>query len=218
MASRHAQAIAGRALFAGVAACCLAGRPSVAEALAALAGEPVYLVPALMADGYTARTLLKRALTETAPADRARVVVRPPAGTHAGLARLCLGAALRACAVEGWHADAARLVLAAHGTKRSARSAEAARRHAEAIAHGARFAHVSCGFLEQEPRLDAVLAELPAVPTVVVGLFADRGGHGEGDVGALVAAAPGPAHYAGPIGTDPGFAELIVARALAADA
>lgn len=214
-AVRHAHAISSRGRFAGVAACCLTGRPSVGEALEGLPAGAVVLVPLLMAEGYAWRNLLPRALAAARGAER--VTVRRPVGVHPGLAAVIERAGLEACTARRWEPGETTLLLVGHGTGRDPHSSESLEAQARALARAQRFAEVVPAFLEQPTRLGEALAALDNQHAVVVGLFADAGVHGEDDVRAAIEPIRARVHYAGPVGILSDMADLIVDQALDAD-
>lgn len=207
VAADHADGLRRRGIDAR--ACCLKGHPSVAEALSRLTAGSVVLVPLLMADGYAAQTLLPRAL---ANAGR-RVIVAPAVGLHPDIADLISIRARDRCRQRGWTTADTALVLAGHGTRRSAGSTAAARRHAAALRRSRQFAGVSTAFLEVSPALPEALDRLGGRNTVVIGLFADRGVHGEADLTRLLAPYGDSVAYDGPIGTAPKIADIILDQA-----
>jgi len=206
-AAAHARVLAGRGVFASVRACALLGAPSLDETLAALADEAVLLLPFLMADGYTARRVLPRRLAEAGIAP----TVRPPLGTHPGLASV-IAAAARA---HGAGRESA-LLLIGHGSGRDPASTGTARAHAARLAASGAFAAVATAFLDAPPGIAEALAGLGARPVVAVGLFADAGTHGDDDAPRRLAAARPDALYAGAIGPRPEIADLILAHATGA--
>jgi len=213
-AAAHAAAIAERDLFAEVRACCIEGRPGLAETLADLRAKTnlkdVRLVPFLMGAGHTARRVLPRIVAEAAGEG---LTIRPPVGTHAGLAAIVADLAVAARRARDWTPAQCALLLVAHGTPRHPGSAESARAHSRAIAAGGTFAEVAVAFLDQAPAPAEAVARVAAPHLVAVGLFADHGVHGEDDVPRLLRAARANAVYAGPVGPAPAIADLIVEQA-----
>ena len=69
---------------------------------------------------------------------------------------------------------------------------------------------MSVGFLEQEPSVHEALDAAQGRTRMAVGLFADRGPHGEADVLARLGGARGRTAYAGPIGGDPAMARIVL--------
>jgi sirohydrochlorin cobaltochelatase len=205
----HGRALDAAGRFAEVATCCLHGRPRLAEVVAGLGAPRLYLVPMLMADGYTARERLAEEIAGLG-AEAERLTVAPVLGAHAGLAEVLTAKALAAAVARGWQAAETRLLLVGHGTARQPRSRESAIAQAERIARHGCFAAVDVAFLEAEPRLDDCLAGLPPGPLVVSGLFADRGMHGEKDVPAALASHRVDAAYTGPIGSAPEIRDLVL--------
>jgi hypothetical protein len=110
------------------------------------------------------------------------------------------------------HAADPRVVLLAHGSKQTGRSAACARIVAQAMQ--ARYGRISVGFLEEAPfAKDVVAAAEP--PWSAVGLFMGDGMHGGEDFDVLVSTAPNPPVAAFTAGELPGLPGLISARARA---
>jgi sirohydrochlorin cobaltochelatase len=213
VAASHAEAIAARGLFAEVHACAHKGRPGLLETLAAVRAPRAYLLPLLMAEGYTLRAMLAR----LDGWQGASLRVCPPLGTHPGLSALLAREAEAAAARAGWDPTETSLLITGHGTTRHALSSSSARDHAAAIAARGTFAEVEIAFLDEPPGIVEVVAGLKAPRCIAVGLFVDRGEHGEEDIPALLAATGREARYTGPVGCDPAIVDLLLDQVRAAD-
>lgn len=209
IAAQHAASLRDRGLFAEVVACCLNGRPGLAETLARITAPRVYLVPHLMADGYTAGVIARRAAM-AASVLPGELVLCPPVGTNARLAGLLASRATATCLAQGRLPRETALLVVAHGTLRAAGSGVAATAIVRRIADTCAFATVTAAFLDQPPSIAEALDQAGPSACVAVGLFADRGAHGESDVPRLLAAARRDAEYCGPIGLDATFADIII--------
>ena len=209
--SRVSEALAARLRsmghFSEVAPCSLKADPGLAETLRGMAAEQVYLVPLLMAEGYTYRSVLPRLLAKT---PERRVVQCRPVGVGPGLDAAIIAQALDACAARNFTPGETTLMLAAHGTQRHAGSGDAAERIASGIAARRQFHHVCAAFLEQPPLVEIVLQSIAPRPCVVVGLFMDYGTHSTDDIPKIIAAVHPDAADAGPIGARPEIAEIIL--------
>ena len=183
--------------------------PGLAETLRCLPGKPVYLVPLLMAEGYTYRTVLPRLLAEAGAAGR-RIVQCRPVGAAPGLDAVAVAQALEMCAARKFAPGQTTLVLAAHGTKRDTASGDAAREMANRIAATQKFEKVCAAFLEQSPRVEPVLRSIAPRPCVVAGYFMDYGAHSTEDIPESIASAHPGAAYGGPIGARPELAEIVL--------
>jgi sirohydrochlorin cobaltochelatase len=212
IADSHARAIHALGLFADVRACCLNGTPTLTDALDHIADRPVVIVPTLMARGVTAQRLeeARRSESSQAPA----IEIRGPVGEHPMIPALLAERARSACRTIEAAPSRTTLLLVAHGTPSDPSSARVVRSHATEIRVTEGFASVQCAFLDQTPTVAEEIAAAPPGPIVVIGFFADLGTHGDNDVKRLLRDDPRGAHYAGPIGTDPGIVELIIDTAI----
>ncbi len=211
--SAAAEKLAGilreRKQFSRVEVCCLKGRPSVAEALQAVAGQDAVLVPLLMAEGFTYKTLLRGALSDAgAMADRVRL--SRPVGVHPRLADIAAAHVCHECARHGWATPDVHVLVAAHGTPRHRATGESARALAAGIEAQAVFHTAQVAFLENPPSIEDVLRAIAPAPCVVVGFFLDAGDHADSDVPAAIMRAHPKAGYTGAIGNDPALADLIL--------
>jgi len=204
-----AGALRGSGHFARVEACYLRGNPRLPDVLAGVTEARVFLVPLMMAEGYTNQVLLPAALAEAGKA-AARVTVTPPLGTEPELAALIARDALAWCRERGWASAETTVVIAAHGTTRHGGSARSAEEAAGRVAVLGGFRRAVAAFLEQAPRVETVLREVAPAPCVVAGFFLDHGGHSADDVPRLIAAAHPGAAYGGALGAHPGLAEIVL--------
>lgn len=214
----HAARIARLGRFAEVRVASLTGGPSLSAVVEGLRAEEAYVVPLLMAEGYTSAEILPRALAGR-PSGAPRAILCRPIGSHPRMADLVAQAATATCRARGWSAGETALVVLGHGTPRNAQSTGTALRHAACLARDGRFARVETAFLEQAPGLPEILdACAGCAGTVVVGLFADRGVHADQDVPGILEGFGARVAYAGPVGALPDIAELILDQVAAASA
>ena len=174
----------------------------VAErALAACSGRKVVCLPLLFSDGFFYTRRLKPYFV--APEHR----LAPPLAMWRSFAPfLADNLALRTIS----HAADPRVVLVAHGSKQTGRSAACARQVAGLMQ--ARYGRIEVGFLEEAPfARDLVAAAEP--PWSAVGLFLGEGMQGGEDFDVLVATARNAPVAAFTAGDLPGLANLIVAEA-----
>lgn len=209
----HARAIERHGLFAEIYACAHKGRPGLIETLERVNSPTIYLLPLLMAEAYTLRAMLRK--LETTPALYGRLRVCRPLGAHPRFAEVIARRAETTCAERGLNPADTALVIAGHGTLRDARSGATARAHAAAIERSGAFAEVAVTFLDEPPNIHETIPGLRSRHCVVVGLFVDRGEHGEEDIPELLA--PFGAAYAGPVGLEPAVADLILDQIREAD-
>ena len=168
-----------------------------------------------MSEGYTNNVTLPRLLgLETTVTNRPTLC--RPVGTNPRLASLITRRAAAGCRTNGWEPHETAPLLVAHGTLRVLlASSPTAQRHAAAIADTGTFSSATAAFLEEPPPVTETLAAMDARHVVCIGLFADHGAQGEGDVSRLLSASRPDGFYAGPIGADPDVAGLIAEQAWA---
>lgn len=224
-----AEALRARRIFAEVRAAFLKSPPFLADVLEALPGRTTYVVPHLAADGVVGGEALPRSL-----AQRKGIVVCKATGTHPGIG--AIAAARLAALGAAFALDPARLgvLVAAHGTPRNPDSAERARALAETLKSLGAYAETAAAFIEEPPKIDEWDRLLAAPDIAVVPLLMAEGRHGGNDVARLLGVKPddlkldfaeparpfaGPFALKGrrlwllrPLGTDPAFAEIVLAR------
>ncbi|MDW8341443.1 MAG: CbiX/SirB N-terminal domain-containing protein [Geminicoccaceae bacterium] len=193
VAAEHARALAEELPALSVAFGCVKGEPPIEEVVHRVPG-PAVVVPLLMAEGFIFE-LLRERLSAVA-----HLRIAPPIGTRPELAALVADAAAARARREGWEARESLLLLVGHGTPRHPRSGATAEALAQRLHGTPGFAAVEVAFLEQSPRLAERLPALARRRVVTVGLFVDAGPHGKDDVEEILARAPGPVVYTGPIG------------------
>ncbi len=218
-----ADQIRKRGLFAQVRAAFLKIPPFLPDVLASLKGGTIYLVPHLAAEGVVGAEALPAALKNST----GEIVVCQASGTHPDAARLAARRLAALCAAHGL--DRARLgvLVAGHGTPRNPDSGNRVRALADSL-------KAAAAFIEEPPLIGEWDRLLPAPDIAVVPLLMAEGRHGGGDVARMLGiAASDPAlaalkdgkPFAGPfalkerrvwllrpLGADPAFAEIILAR------
>ena len=173
----------------------------VERALDACGQRPVLCLPLLFSDGFFFEKRLKPFFSA-----EGRTLAPPMALWPSFAPFLADNLALRTIS----HAADPRVVLVAHGSQKSGRSAASARVVAQHMQ--ARYGRVEVGFLEEPPfATDVAAAAEP--PWVAIGLFLGDGLHGGEDFDVLVSSAihrPMAAFTAGEL---PGLGNLIAAEA-----
>jgi len=217
-AQRVARALADRRLVAEVGVGFISGEPPIAAALGALKSAAVIVYPLFASSGYFTRDRLVQLLDEGNRQNR-EVDLLAPLGLDAGMPDFIIAHARDVARDRGFAAEAATLIVLAHGSRRNAASRQATEQIAREIAGQAAFSGVRIALLEEHPFLHEA-AEGVAGPVVVVGLFSGEGLHGARDAPKLIAElGRGDVAYAGVIGSMTGIEDLVVRaveRALAA--
>lgn len=212
---RHAERLRETGRFAQVEVGLLNGLPSVRDALLRTGAGVIRVVPFFMEDGYFSRVAVPRAL-----GDRGALMC-PPVGVHDGMAGLIERQALAACDRLGIPSRAVAVLVVGHGSSSSPGRALALHRHASRVAATELFVRVEAACLEETPFVADALLGLRAHPVVIIGFFANHGGHVRDDVPAIVAAeqtARGEAGHAvrfnGIVTDDPMMVQIIMDQAI----
>jgi sirohydrochlorin ferrochelatase len=214
IAAQHAVAMRRLGLFDEIAVACLKGEPEIGCAVRSLHSPEIFVLPLLMAKGYSYDTVLRDQLRGDSPGRR--VTVCEPLGLDPALAGIACEMAIKTCRERSWSGDETAVTVVGHGTRQSMRSRASAVSMADQLRRRGIFDSVNVAFLEDEPCIADLLARASGRKSVLIGLFADRGVHGEGDLERLAGVHGSTVAYAGPIGADPRIGGLIAGMALSA--
>jgi len=213
---RHAESLLVAGRFARVDFALLNGAPTVADALGRIAAPTIRVVPFFMEDGYFTRVAMPQA---TASAG-SRIILCPPAGVHHAMAGVIERQALAACADLDVPPRTVAVVVAGHGSSSAPGRALALHRHTSRVAATELFARVEAACLEEAPFVADTLAMLRGHPVVVIGFFANLGGHVRDDIQTLIAAeqaARGTSgrevRFHGCVAADPAMTQIILDQA-----
>jgi sirohydrochlorin cobaltochelatase len=237
----HAAEIRRREVFAEVECAFWKEEPSLRDALFLFDPESireVYVVPNFISEGYFTQTVIPRELELNG-----RITKRSngqiwkysnPVGNHPSMTELLLKRA-REVAPEVDPAETS-LLIVAHGTDLNENSAIAAKREAEKIRSLGKYAAVLNVYMEEAPLVSDWRKLTKTQNVVVVPFFISDGLHSYEDIPVLVGIANGRVtrsgarrgevfrlnpykigrrslFYAPSIGTDPGFADIIIEQA-----
>ncbi len=236
-----AEEIRRRGVFGEVHCAFWKEEPSFRQMLHCVDREEVYVVPNFISEGYFTKTVIPREIGVTGPTTRiGRHVVKycEPAGNHPRMTELLLKRA--ADIAPGVPPEKTSLFIVGHGTDLNENSAVAAKREVDRIAALKRYREVQNAYMEEAP----LIAEWDKLSTsanvVVVPFFISDGLHSYEDIPVLLGIAtesPGAAsagrasvfannpyrlrgrtlYYASSIGTEPGFADVILDQVAAFD-
>jgi sirohydrochlorin cobaltochelatase len=208
--------------------------PSLRQVLHCVDREDVYVVPNFISEGYFTKTVIPRELGIEQPVTRIGTrTVRycDPVGNHPRMMDLLLKRAAEIA--PGVPPEKTSLFIVGHGTDLNENSAVAAKREVERIAELGRYGEVLSAYMEEAP-LIAEWDRLSKCPNVVVvPFFISDGLHSYEDIPVLLGIAtesPGAAsanraavfannpyclrgrtlYYASSIGTEHGFADVIL--------
>ena len=237
-----AEDIRRRGVFGEVHCAFWKEEPSLRQVLHCVDREDVYVVPNFISEGYFTTTVIPRELGLGGPLTRVgRHVVKycEPVGNHARMTELLLKRAAEIA--PGVPPEKTSLFIVGHGTDLNENSAVAAKREVDHIASLGRYREVLSAYMEEAP-LIAEWDKLATSPNVVVvPFFIADGLHSYEDIPVLLGIAtesPGSAsanraavfannpyrlrgrtlYYASSIGTEAGFADVILDQVSAFDA
>ncbi|MGQ0814518.1 MAG: CbiX/SirB N-terminal domain-containing protein [Gemmatimonadota bacterium] len=164
----HAARIRARRLFHEVRVAFWKERPWLRDARREIESDDIFVVPMFMAEGYYTCQVLPREVGRHARIHYCRAV-----GSHPCMPQLVLKRA-RSVPVDQ---SRSALVVIGHGTDRSTTSSQTVERVTKRLRAGSGYAAVACGFLDQQPRIEAVVADLDASQVVLVPFFIAEGWH-----------------------------------------
>ena len=238
----HTAEIRRRKIFADVECAFWKEEPSLRDALFLFDPESigeVCVVPNFISEGYFTQTVIPRELelngATTKRSNGQTWKYCEPVGNHAAVTELLLRRASEIA--HGLDPAEASLLIVAHGTDLNENSAVAAKREAEKIRRLGKFAEVLNVYMEEAPLVSDWRKLTKTRNVVVVPFFISDGLHSYQDIPRLIGIANGrsttPSHaargeifrrnpygingrflfYAPSIGTDPGFADIIIEQA-----
>jgi len=235
----HACEIRRRGLFAGVVCAFWKEEPFMRQVLSMVESDDIYVVPNFISEGYFTQKVIPRELELDGPTTlRGSRVIKycDPVGTHGRMTGLLLQRAREVA--PGVPPSATSLLIIGHGTPLNENSGAAVREQVRRISARGEYAEVFGLFMEEEPRVTdwRKMVTLPNV--VAVPFFISDGLHSYQDIPVLLGIEPdstapasradifrhNPAHidgralwYSSAIGTEPGFADLILDQVEAFD-
>lgn len=228
----HARSIRERGVFAEVAVCFWKEEPTFREVLRMVDSDEVYVVPNFISEGYFTQTVIPRELELAGKTTRvgSRLIhYCEPAGNHEAMTELLIRQA-RSVA-PGIPSKETSLFIVGHGTGLNENSAVAAKLQVEKIRRLGEYAEVHSAYMEEPPLISDWDKIASQANVVVVPFFISDGLHSYQDIPVLLGIAEdvGPAasqsqvfrnnpyhlrgrqlFYSGAIGTDPGFADVIL--------
>jgi sirohydrochlorin cobaltochelatase len=238
----HIAEIRRRKIFADVQCAFWKEEPSLRDALFSYDPESipeVCVVPNFISEGYFTQTVIPRELelngcTTKRPNGQTWKYCEP-VGNHPAMTELLLKRAREVA--PGVDPAETSLLIVAHGTDLNENSAVAAKREAERIGALAKFAGVLNVYMEEPPLISNWLKLTSTRNVVVVPFFISDGLHSYEDIPRLLGIADGRStipsraargeifrsnpysidgrslFYAPSLGTDPGFADIIIEQA-----
>lgn len=176
----HAARIRAWSCFDDVRVAFWKEQPRLCDAWADHRDEHVFVVPMFLAEGYYTREVVPRELRLRGRVTRdGRRIIHycDPVGAHPRMAGLVLRRALETARLSADERSRTALAVIGHGTERSATSSATVRRITERLRAGSGFAAVHCGFIDQEPRIERIVAAPGAERLVLVPFLLADGWH-----------------------------------------
>lgn len=229
---QHADEIRRRGIFSEVVSCFWKEEPSYREVLRMVDSREIFVVPNFISEGYFTRTIIPREMELDGPIterDGRTIFYCDPAGSHPRMTDLLMREAADV-APDAPPAETSLLVVG-HGTSLNDNSAVAAKLQVERISQTGRYAEVLAAYMEEPPLISEWDQFTTQPHVVVVPFFISDGLHSYQDIPVLlgIAEEPGQAaseadvfhhnphllrgrklYYGSAIGTDPGFADIIL--------
>ncbi len=218
----HAQHIRETGEFDEVVECFWKEEPSMRHVLDTVESDEVYVVPAFISEGYFTQQVIPREFgLEGSVTRKGSKTVRyaGPLGTFEGMPDVILERTrdlMRGKEASGRTA----LVLLGHGTDLNKSSGGVIYLNADRIRERGIYDLVEVGFLDQEPEIGEVVANVEAENVILIPVFIAEGWHTRETIpedlglsGEVTVREDKTIFYGAPVGTHPSMANLIVARA-----
>lgn len=183
---RLTESLRGRRVFDEVAAAFHQGEPGFDAVLDELTAEEVTVVPLLTSTGHYNDVVLPQALAKNRRFGAVRLRQTPPVGTHPGVAPLVARRVTELLRERHLERDDVALVLVGHGTRRHPQSRAATEQLADVLRRRRVAGQVAAAFLDDDPPLDRVAAEVRRSAVLVVPFLIGGGTHATEDLPALV--------------------------------
>ena len=179
-----------------VGACFWKEPPSFRNALGNLCSETVVVVPVLAADGYFARTVIPSEMGLEGPLTRIgrrRIHYTSPLGLHPRLGEVLHASVLQQMQTMGARLGEVAVAVIGHGTRRDARSREAARRVARSLTAKLPNCDVLEAYLDDDPPIPSIYDRTEAPVILAAPWFLAPGSHVSVDVPAALGLPAGAA-------------------------
>jgi uroporphyrin-III C-methyltransferase len=208
---RLAESLRSRRLFDEVAVAFHQGEPGFDAVLDELSADEITVVPLLTSEGYYCDEVLPAALARNRRFGEVRLRQTPPVGTHAGIAPLVARRVTEVLRESVAPREGFSLLLVGHGTSRHAGSRTSTLRLAETLRRRRVAGEVLVGFLDDEPSVEAAVAQAVHPRLVVIPFLIGGGTHTLEDLPELLGGARQPSVAIDrAVGTYPGLEEIVV--------
>lgn len=184
-------------------------QPGALEAALEASGPAPLIYPLFMTDGWFTRSALPKRLA----GHDAQILT--PLGSGPGLPALMAAHLARVLEDLGWTPTQTHLLVAAHGSARSNKSAEDTEAFMQRLGAALAFGEMRPGYVEQDPRLEDAARACPD-QAICLPFFAAFGGHMRDDVMTALERAEFAGPVLDPLGTLPEIPAFIAAALRAA--
>jgi sirohydrochlorin cobaltochelatase len=236
----HTRAIRRRGCFAEVRACFWKEEPSLRQVLYMVESADIYVVPNFISEGYFTRVIIPRELElkgDVTLRNGRTIKYCDPVGKHPRMTQLLLQRAAEIA--PGVPQEQTSLIVVGHGTTLHDNSAIAVHAQVDRIRAQSRYAEIIGAFMEEPPFIADWLNLTHSPSVVVVPFFVSDGLHSYEDIPVMLGIASEgrdavnrgdlfhrnphqicgrDLYYANAIGTETGFAEIILDQVVAFDA
>lgn len=155
-----AERIREEAWFDEVAATFHQGDPPFCQVLDRMTAELVFVIPFMMSAGYYAEEVLPTQLARNRRFSNVTLVQTPPLGAHPRVIDLLETRAMESLGAFEFDAGLTTLALVGHGTRKHPRSRDTTFAAAEAIRRRGIVGEVVCAFLDDDPPIEQLLAQV----------------------------------------------------------
>lgn len=157
------------------------GTPTFAEAIDAVSGGHVVVVPVMTSEGYYCETFLPGELAKNRRRAEVSLSITRPVGVAEGMARLVAARIDELAQRNGVVVEDASIAIVGHGTKRHERSRRATEGMVERLREGRGLGKVAAFFLDESPTVEQI-PEVLTGQVILVEPFFIGGAHAEVDI------------------------------------
>lgn len=218
----YADQLRARGVADEITACFWKESPAFSRVLDTVEAQTVVVVPVFMAAGYFTQRVIPAEMGLIGPVTRREgrtIHYTRTLSEHLHLSTIVAQRARDAAAAAGFAPENTTVAIIGHGTPRSARSQDAARRQADQLRENSQFADVIAVYLDGTPAIPSLYTTARTPNVIALPLFLAPGSHVSSDVPRALGLISGETMaviqgknlvYTPPIGTDDAVCRLII--------